>query len=84
MELQPTVVSGWVGDDGILHVAAKVGLPPGPVSVTVEAAKLSVREDTRRALEAIWAQRKARGVRPRAKEEIDAEIDAIRDSDVLG
>lgn len=54
-------------------------MPPGPVQVTVQAASPPAeREDTRKALDAIWAERKALGLKGRSKEEIDAEIDALR------
>jgi hypothetical protein len=81
MELQPMVVSGWVGDDGALHVGARVGLPPGPVNITVEPVNTAAREDTRQALKAIWKERKARGAAARSKEEIDAEVDSMRNED---
>ncbi len=57
----------------------KLNLPPGPVHVTVQAVlATSGREDTRKALEAIWTERKSLGLKGRTKEKIDAEIDALR------
>ena len=48
--------------------------------MTVQAAlPPSVREDTRTALEAIREERKALGLKGRTKEEIDAEINSLRD-----
>ena len=80
MDTQQVMVHGWISQDGILEVGEKLNLPPGPVSVTVQAVlPPSGREDTRTVLEAIWAERKAHGLKDRTKEEIDAEIDAMRD-----
>ena len=80
MDTQQVMVYGRISHDGILEVDEKLNLPPGPVSVTVQAVlPPSEREDTRKVLEAIWAERKALGLKGRTKEEIDAEINALRD-----
>jgi hypothetical protein len=43
--------------------------------------EMQIREDTRTVLQRIRARRQARGAVARSKEEIDAEIDAMRDAD---
>lgn len=79
MSSNQVVVHGHVRPDGTLAVDQRVNLPPGPVNITVEAAsEASGREETRAVLEDIWAQRKALGLKPRSKAEIDAEIEALR------
>ncbi len=80
MDTQQVMVHGWISQDGILEVGEKLNMPPGPVDVTVQAVlPPSGREDTRKVLEAIWEERKANGRKGRTKEEIDAEINALRD-----
>ncbi len=37
MDTQQVMVHGWISQDGILEVGEKLNLPPGPVSVTVQA-----------------------------------------------
>ncbi|MHB8972319.1 MAG: hypothetical protein ACYC3X_15615 [Pirellulaceae bacterium] len=80
MSTRQVVIHGRVQPDGTLQVEEKVKLPPGPVSITVEAA-VATRKGTLQVLEEIWAEREARGIVGRSKEEIDAEIDAMRDED---
>jgi len=70
-------VPGRLDADGTLHVDDKLAMPPGPVQVTVEAARRGSKSDTWTVLERIWAEREQLG-RRRSKEEIDTEIDAIR------
>jgi hypothetical protein len=80
MDTQQVMVHGRISHDGILEVDEKLNLPPGPVSVTVQTVlPPSEREDTRKVFEAIRAERKALGLKGRIKEEIDAQIDALRD-----
>ena len=80
MSTQQVVVHGRIRPDGTLQVEEKVNLPPGPVNITVEAAA-AARKGTLQVLEEIWAEREARGIVGRSKEEIDAEINAMRDED---
>ncbi len=80
MSTQQVVIHGHIRSDGTLQVEEKVDLPPGPVNVTVEAAATR-RKGTLQVLEKIWAEREARGTVGRSKEEIDAEINAMRDED---
>ncbi len=81
MPSQPLILHGQIRLDGTLYVEEKVNLPPGPVSVTVQAVATAMRKPTLRVLEDIWAQREAQGMVGRTAEEIDAEIDAMRDED---
>ncbi len=75
MDTQQVTDHGWISQDEVLAVNEKLGLPPGPVNVTVQAVLHSEREDTRKVLEAIWAERKVRGLKARTKEQIEAEIE---------
>ncbi len=71
------VLRGILKPDGSLELEAKPTLPAGPVRVTVE----SLPEQTESVwtiLERIWAARKARGAVPRTREQIDADVEAIR------
>ncbi len=76
------VVEGLLRPDGSLEVTEKVNLPPGRVRVRVEAAPEAgeAPADLMCVLERIWADRRARGARPRTVAEIDAGIDALRDA----
>ncbi len=78
MDTEQVTDHGWISQDEVLAVDEKLGLPPGPVNVTVQAVPRSEREDTRKVLKEIWAERKRRGITARTKEQIDAEIDALR------
>lgn len=80
MKTQSLVLHGHIRPDGTLQVEEKVNLPPGPVSVTVQAV-VATRKPTLQVLEEIWAHRAAEGMVGRAAEEIDAEINAMRDED---
>jgi len=80
MDPDRIVTHGRVTPDGALELDKNVALPPGPVQGTVQVASPEgAREDTWLVLERIWAEREARGIQGRSKEEIDAEISAIRD-----
>jgi hypothetical protein len=82
MEVTHLTVDGLITSDGFLHVDSRINLPPGPVHVTIEKPEQPAgREDTWSVLQAIWAARKERGTVARTKEEIDAEIDEMRDAD---
>jgi hypothetical protein len=82
MSNQPIVLHGRIRPDGTLQIDEKVNLPPGPIQVTVEASpETHVGEDTRAVLKQIQARRLTRGAAARSKEEIDAEINAMRDED---
>ena len=82
MDSQQVMVHGWISQDGSLAVDEKLDLPPGPVDVTIQpAAARPPRRDTFELLHEIWAERAARGLKSRSAEEIDAEINAMRDED---
>jgi hypothetical protein len=80
MSAGPVVVYGRIRSDGALELNQPVGLPPGEVQVTVEPVPgaTSPREDLGTLMKRIWAAQRARGFQPRTREEIDAEIDTIR------
>ena len=74
------VVEGTVQPDGTLEVTEKVNLPAGRVHVTVQQVAEPVQPDRFwRMMESIWAAQLASGRIPRTREEIDAEIEAMRD-----
>ena len=81
MSVQQIVIQGRIRPGGTLEVDQKVDLPPGPVSVTLQTVPATTRKPTLEVLEEIWAQRKARGMVGRSREEIDAEIAGMRDED---
>ena len=81
MGTQPLFLHGQIRPDGTLQVEEKINLPPGPVSVTVRATEATTGKRTMQVLEEIWAEREAHGTIGRSAEEIDAEINAMRDED---
>jgi hypothetical protein len=80
--MSPTevVLEGTLKPDGTLELDAKPQLPPGRVRVTVASALAAdqPKGGTWAVLQRIWAEQKARGHRPRTKDQIDAELDALR------
>ena len=81
MSSQPLVLHGQIRPDGTLQVEEKINLPPGPVSVTVQPVATARRKPTLQVLEEIRAERETLGTIGRSAEEIDAEINAMRDDD---
>lgn len=81
MSATHVVVEGTLKPDGSLEVAEKFGLPPGRVRVTVEVLDESTSsgEDWFDYLQRARNERESAGVGLRTREEIDAEINAIRD-----
>ncbi len=80
MNVVAVVVEGTVRPDGTLEVTKKVDLPAGPVQVTVQPVAEPVQpERFWSMLESIWSDARASGQAPRSREEIDAEIEALRD-----
>jgi hypothetical protein len=75
------VAEGTLKPDGSLEVLEKFGLPPGRVRVTIEVldTAASTREGWFEYLRRMRAERESAGARFRTREEIDAEIDAMRD-----
>ena len=64
--------------DGTLELDSKLPLPPCRVQVTVAAMAANEKPNALRALEAILESRKSQEVLGRTKEEIDAELQAMR------
>jgi len=81
MSIQPLIIHGQIRPDGTLQVEEKVNLPPGPVSITVQAMTAATRKPPLQVLEEIWANRTAQGLVERNAEEIDAKINAMRNED---
>ena len=75
------VIHGLVRADGTLEVPGKVGVTPGPVEITVRAvpATAPTTGDWWAVLQQIQARQAARGRTGQTAEEIDAEINAMRD-----
>ena len=73
------VVEGTVQSDGTLEVTQKVALPAGRVQVTVQPVAEPVQPDRFwTMMESIWAAQRLSGRTARTREEIDAEIEALR------
>jgi hypothetical protein len=73
------VIQGTLNPDGTLVLDEKLNLPAGRVRVTVQPI-ISLKDDPFwQTLEKIWADQRARGHVPRTREEIDAEIQELRD-----
>lgn len=76
-------VQGTLTPDGTLVLDEKPNLPPGPVHVTLQAVSSTAAAgmDVIAVLNRIHAEQAARGHVPRSREEIDAEIAAMRNED---
>lgn len=82
MNSQPIVLHGHIRPDGTLQIDERVNLPPGPIQVTVETRpEAQTGGDTISVLKQIQVRRLARGAVARSKEEIDADINAMRNED---
>jgi hypothetical protein len=78
MSANTVVIQGLVRPDGTLELEGKVPLPAGRVSVTLQPVSYSQETDPFFVmLRDIWAARERAG--PRTREEIDAQIQEIRD-----
>jgi hypothetical protein len=74
------VLHGTLKPDGTLELDAKPNLPPGRVQVSIQP-ELSPSPATQGwwdVLQQIWAEQAATGHRGRTREEIDAEINEMR------
>jgi hypothetical protein len=79
MSTVSVIVEGVVKPDGTLEVPQKLDLPAGRVQVTVQWVTEPTQPDRFwNMMESIWADLRAGGRTPRTREEIDAEIDALR------
>jgi hypothetical protein len=76
---QVVEVEGTLRPDGTLALDARVDLPPGRVLVTVQAAETRV--DVMQVLQGIRADQAASGRVPRSREQIDADLAAMREED---
>jgi hypothetical protein len=81
MNAASLVMLGTVKPDGTLELEGKTKLPPGRVrvSLTVTPEPAQSREDTWAVLERIWKENETLGLKPRTREEIDADLNALRD-----
>ena len=81
MNTTHVVVEGTLKPDGSLEVAEKFGLPPGRVRVTVEVLDESTSsgEDWFDFLQRARRERESAAAEFRTREEIDAQINAMRD-----
>jgi hypothetical protein len=81
MNTTHVVVEGTLKADGSLELAEKFGLPPGRVRVTIEVLHEpgSSGEDWFEYLQRARAERESAVAGFRTRDEIDTEIDAMRD-----
>jgi hypothetical protein len=77
----PLVLEGTLTPDGTLQLDERPNLPAGRVRVTVQplAQEAPPGDTLMSRMQAVWAAQKARGYTPRSREEIDADIRALRD-----
>jgi hypothetical protein len=82
MSTQQIILHGIIQSDGTLQIEEKINLPPGPVNVTLETpTSIKPKESTLLVLQEIALRQQATTRQPRSKEEIDAEIDSMRNED---
>ncbi len=74
-------IQGTLQSDGTLILDEKPALPPGRVCVRVQPLADLMRTPVWQVLEKIWAEQRASGHVSRSKEEIDADIAAMRQED---
>jgi hypothetical protein len=74
-------VQGTLQADGTLVLDEKPDLPPGRVCVRVQPLADLTRTPVWQVLEKIWAEQRASGHVSRSREEIDADIAAMRQED---
>lgn len=80
MSTNAVVIQGRVKPDGTLELEGKVPLPAGRVSVTLQPVPYSQETDPLFVmLREIRAARQQAGLMPRSREEVDADIQRIRD-----
>ena len=73
------VLEATIKPDGSLELDCDLNLPPGRVQLIVQPLPELPQDDPFwQMMQRIWADQKARGQVPRTKEEIDAEIGALR------
>lgn len=80
MTVGTLVLDGLVRPDGTLDVPQRLNLPAGKVRVTIEPVGESVQPQRFwKLMESLWADLPAAGRSSRTREEIDADIAALRD-----
>jgi hypothetical protein len=81
MNVSQVVVQGTLKSDGTLELDEKPDLPPGRVQVTLqaEAGAPQGRSGYWEVLQQIWKEQAETGRKPRSREDIDAEIDDLRE-----
>ncbi len=73
------VVHGTLTPDGRLEIDQPVALPPGEVRVIVQTLSAQPKKDVMEVLNRIWAERKEKGLQGRTAEQVDADINAMRE-----
>ena len=74
------VVEGMLKPDGKLELNSKVALPPEPVQLIVQSlADMPSGDPFWQTMERVWAGQKARGQMACTKEQIDHQINTMRD-----
>lgn len=74
------IVTGTLTDDHTVALDEALPLSPGKVRLSVEPLANTPKRPHDEMIAEIWARQKARGHQPRTREEIDAYIQAERDS----
>src|SRR4051812_25017987 len=74
-------IEGTLREDGTLVLDRKPDLPPGRVTVTVQALPDYKQTEIWQFFERMWAERKALGIAPTPQEDIDAYLATMRDDD---
>jgi hypothetical protein len=74
------ITQGTLAADGTLNLDEKLHLPPGRVRVIVQAlGEQANKPDWWEVAQQAWKENEARGFQPRTKEQIDADLNALRD-----
>lgn len=80
MNEMPVTIQGTIRPDGQLELDRPLPLPAGRVQVTVQPLPAPAEPDRFwKMMEGIWTDLQAGGHQPRTREEIDADIKALRD-----
>jgi hypothetical protein len=80
MSIHQITVKGTLKPDGSLELDERPNLPPGRVEVVLRAeAEPATKEDVWTVLDRIAREREALGMHGRTREQIDADVAALRD-----
>jgi len=79
MAFDTILLRGVLREDGTLELPEKIGLPSGPVEITVRTLVKPTGEDVLTVLDRIQAEQEASGYVPRSVEEVDAQLQQMRD-----